>query len=366
MLTAGDAPIRLAFVAEGFADEHQGAFQAGVRGWLDQLWADPETIPGRAPQLYEAWTVFPHGQRGRTVDNDVDDTALGGRICEAEGWQGRLYSIDKDALALLERESGLDPVDAWVVVFADANARANTLNSFDAPFDGEAILTSVAENAWTLDHELGHALVSLADEYSKGEGAFDEDPVQDAVTSRPWLEHWALTHIANLTSDPLGRKWPGLALPPEPGGWAYDAGIYHPTASCRMLQSDRGGPFCPVCNREIDRWHAAVQGNDGPPDCDLTAHFGPDGGVLVEVHARDLDGVGIQVDGAIDDGPLWFDPTTLQQRFVDLAGDPTTERTLTATCTDTDGRWSAVRAWFPADAAPQDVIFERAGEAAAR
>jgi hypothetical protein len=356
----GGGPLRISFVAENFLEREEDNFTDRVDDWFQTLNEGPGTLISRAPELYEVYTVFPHDQgAGSAYDRDVDDTPLGGTICKKPDSSSRWFSIDDDALDFLSEQLDLPPEHTWVVVFGEGRGRAASQNPM--PGDGAAaIMVRKRDDVTVVDHELGHAIVGLADEYSEDRDRLVDDGPDDAVTSAVVMEHWALWHTPNLTSDPQGRKWEDVvSRAPEPGGWTFETGIFHPTDSCRMLNHRWADRFCPVCAREIDRFHASITGNDGPPECDLTAIPGGDGLFALEVHAFDFDGVDIWVTGDVEDGE--YAPTRggiRWQGFVTLVGDPTQPRRARLQCTDLEGEEVVVGVSFqPTDTGTEVQFF---------
>jgi hypothetical protein len=174
-------------------------------------------------------------------------------------------------------------------------------DSWDAAHGGKAMIgdasTSTSDFV-VMMHELGHTrtLGPLADEYSESK---DEDPAcagvlawddQSRATGPVTPEYPNGTPGAKTTlvgadgksldmpgmfcgpylgSEPVAantsknpKKWSSMKGPdgyplyaqiPEsgPAGSYWHRGIYHPTGSCRMLDSDSPVDYCPVCMRAV-------------------------------------------------------------------------------------------------------------------
>jgi hypothetical protein len=125
------------------------------------------------------------------------------------------------------------------------------------------------DDARVLDHELGHAVIGLEDEYTEDEA---RGCYSDAIADLP---PGAPQPFPNLSPHADGRDWNGLVSGAHLGGGAqFDACIFHPTTSCRMLGSTHDH-FCPVCNAAIHRALGRAAGELGnprlPPACVLTS-----------------------------------------------------------------------------------------------
>jgi len=311
VFTGGAPRLRIAFVPEGYDEAHLASFERRARALAEELVSDHEGVVGRRPDHVEILTVRAPSETDEVVDGDRDDTLLAG--CVMDDWGGGqepLLEIDEARARLLVQES-VGEVDVVIVLLRTSHGRANaryaprtatTLDERpDRPWvfadDYEATHVSVNGpsmallNAFsdvrTLDHELGHALVGLDDEYSDIDACMQ--PFFD-VSSEPG----GLPGVPNLTLSPVGEKWADLVDGADEGGSRLSRCVYHPPGSCRMQTSDADA-YCPVCARAIDRMHRALDDEQaGSPVCALSAssttlHPYRTGNDVVEVLVRDED-----------------------------------------------------------------------------
>lgn len=252
------AAYRIVFVPVGQSDDDLATFATQVETIAAELRNDPRTIVGRRPELFEL------SRATRAVRSDDGTWPCG----ELGGGEGRSLVVPRAITkALLEHMAGR----TVVVEVADLDgdfARANSDNSAElAAKEGVAVRIAKTDGAGVLDHELGHAIIGLGDEYTDA-GASGCYP--HAMLDLP---EGAPQPYPNLSAHADGRDWGGLVSGAEPGGEAlYDRCIYHPTNACRMLHSAHAG-FCPVCQNAIDHALAHAAGDEPlkPPSCVVTS-----------------------------------------------------------------------------------------------
>lgn len=288
------AAVDLVFVSEGFDEGSLDAYRARVASWLAALDADPGSIVGRDPARFNRYVVsIPTG--GDVTDDDLDDTALQGclqRDRQLPGGPALLTAHPR--LARFAARSHVPDADLVVVVQRTDHGRPNAPVSIDPDTDFGMIVLHLGSDARTLDHEMGHALVHLGDEYVEIDGCYADSGPLAPLPRSPGDWRTALAYTPNLTTDPTGARWSGLVVGALPGGARYARCVYHPTARCRMGDDDRA-PFCPVCDAAIDRvlrrYRDGVESR--PPLCAMTvvATLDAAAGVRVCPYARSYDGV---------------------------------------------------------------------------
>jgi hypothetical protein len=247
VLSAG----RIIFVPASWSDG-QAAFERDVGDLAAALRADADGIVGRAPELWTIESVFPVG----------NEPITGAYACRNSSDPGDIVRIDTGTAIALGSAGSKDVIVALV----GGTGRAHADHGYAAvnpPFDLVSpplvVLPLVGDRAAVLEHELGHALLFLADEYGSDPNC--SEGLQGGFNTLGDLD------APNLTVNPAGTKFLPLVQGSVPGGFpGYGACTFHPTASCRM--NDLAEPFCPVCAAARDDFVAARQGADhAPPLC---------------------------------------------------------------------------------------------------
>ena len=251
----------LVFLPEGYTEAELPAFHEHVRDLVADLWRDEGGIVQMARDMFDVHVVDVPSRTSLITDGERYNTALGG--CLAED----LLRADPDGRVDASRArlaaSNAPGADAVIVIFANGQPHANV-------FDGVVVL-STDDNAKTLTHELGHALYGLGDEYTETSACYYEERFSYETGPSDMLG------VANLTLDPYGRKWWSVHFGAIEGGRRYGDCIYHPTDSCRMLDS-QSDDFCHVCRAEIDKRIAMRRDpnlDDGPPLCEIASKVDP-------------------------------------------------------------------------------------------
>lgn len=243
--------VDLVFVSEGFDDDELAGFRRRVADWLAALDGDATTIVGRDPARFNRYAVsLP--TRGDPTDDVLSDTPLRGCLRrDALVGGGTPMLTAHPILARFAARAHVPEADIVVVVMNTDRGRANAPVMLEPGTEVGVVVVRRDVSARTLDHELGHALVHLGDEYEEVDACFDADPAPSAL---PRSEgDWALALTPNLTVDPRGARWAAWTAGAVEGGARYRRCVYHPTARCRMRDDLGDDPFCPVCNAAIDR-----------------------------------------------------------------------------------------------------------------
>lgn len=316
--------IDLVIVAEGFT---AGADQVAFNDWVDVEVMDrlfgPDSFFGEHANAFNVYRL-------NAVSQDSGVTRITGAVCPVCGHMQAWGTTDDSYPATEERctecdalmephinagdhrntaldvrrsgtwwrcwsEEGPDYYDRWEDVI-DAQADWADLVVILINEVGRAgcaapgwVRVSLGNDARTLEHELGHALGGLGDEYWT-----DDDGHDDVFTDEEPTDH-------NVTTDLDALKWgdfvdPSLDLPTsvQPGVFPdtvgafegakyHDSDVYRPADVCRMRDSKKANPFCPVCNNalreamdEADGF--TYSGNhvgdfDGDGKQDLLVHF---------------------------------------------------------------------------------------------
>ncbi len=274
-----DQAVDIVFVGDGFTRGQRRDFELKVDSLWSGMLADPQSIVGREPTVFNRHRVALVSSSWDVGDDDVEDTPLGGCLSAGEG--GPFLTSAGGAVRLAGNNA--PDADVVVVILNTLWGRANASLSFG--FEGETGQVNLHRgDSWkVLDHELGHALVGLQDEYSEGLGTMPAVPLPQ-WSSEPYDDLWP---VPNLTRDPTGARWAHHEPEMHEGGARYDSGVYHAFASCRMLASGSEN-YCPVCDEAVEAFIGDLLGrDDGPPRCVLTADETNDAALDVRLEGVD-------------------------------------------------------------------------------
>lgn len=323
-LSGAPDAIRVVFVGDGFGPGDREVYIRWVDRLIEGLLGDASTIVGRAPERF----AF------HRVDLFADDGAHLLGACAGDRSSGDVLKVDDRRVALASTAAG--PAQVVVVLVDTDGLRASAGGFVDAP----TVKLTRSDDFLVLDHELGHALVGLGDEYVDGSGRYT--PPAFAYSSWPHPEPYLTRDAPNLSIYGDGRRWAELADGARAGSGGYASGVYHPPYRCRMGAGE-ANRFCPVCDHAIDAWLA---GGEGPTTCEITVamedglhriHAGPPPGWPGRVEAT-LQG-GTRAGSVVGKGPRG----TVGMLAFDVDERSIAQR-LHARCVDEKGRttWRAV------------------------
>jgi hypothetical protein len=333
-----DANIRVLFVADGYGPDEGGDFFDDVASLWQAVGAHEDGIVGRSPALFRARAAFP------MVPAEAPGSAFAGCF-QTDALDGTtMLAVDLGAVD--DVTAANDAAADVVVVIVNAVGRANapygamTTESVSTATETTVVVRTTARKvvlsrtngADVLEHELGHAVVGLGDEYADVDACReDTDVFAGLVVSRNLPA--ADLDAPNLTLDPTGARWADIVDGAEEGGQRYGSCIYHPPhgdGGCRMEHSSSSA-WCPVCDAAITD---ALSVRAGLTVFDSTVcqiGAGP-GFVLAQVHGPDAPyRIDVDVVGLVAVG----DARTRQ--FVASASAPSGTRAQ-AVCTGAHGR----------------------------
>lgn len=263
--------VDVVFIPEGFAADELGDFHERVTSLLADLERDRGTIVGREPSLFNRYTLDLTSGAGTVSDADPRNTPLHGCFLRDElDHAGTPLLSSQPELAIFAAQRAVPSVDVVVVLFNTVRGRVNAPRTVEPHSPVGMVAINLDADARVLDHELGHALVHLGDEYTDLPGCFcaDLNPPPAPHSPGDWWN--SLEFVPNLTTDLTGARWRGLVSGALAGGRRYAGCVYHPTARCRM-GDDASQPFCPVCEaavaRTLRRYRDGI--DETPPACGL-------------------------------------------------------------------------------------------------
>jgi IgA Peptidase M64 len=342
--------VDLVFVPEGYAASELGDFHARVSSLLRDLEADRGSIVGRDPARFNRYVIDLIARQGVTVSDGAFDTPLRGCLGrDTITPAGTPLLVVNADLARFTARAHVPAADVVVVLMNHRGARANAprLRGFEEDL-GLALLGR-QHGARVLDHELGHALVHLSDEYVDGGDCWGEGSPPPGLARSPgdwWSE---LAESPNLTQDPSGARWSALVRGARAGGARHARCVYHPTDACRMGDDD-ARPFCPVCDDAIERLLRDVRAgvDNRAPRCGLYVAAqtvdgqrvvcpftrGPGGPVRIAVRGANDEAL---LDGVYDPAAVSLTPSITLGRGCVRIPPPSEERTLRVHCWSVTG-----------------------------
>ncbi len=288
--------------------------------------------------VYNFHVVDVVSETTEVADDDLDDTALGARAA------GREFITADQFRAALAALAAPD-VDVVYLVVNTNGGRANATFPSTLASGGTVRMPRDPRAA---SHELGHAVMRLADEY-----------VEDQVC-QPDFPAW---HIRNVTNDAECYRWSDIEGAQCVEGNLYcRRGFYRAAPDCLMRASGNTAP-CPVCRDTMERTllqrRTLTDHADPWPWIELPRE-GAEVRGRIEVRTSVWDDyvvrseVFLELDGAVvDRTPVdpWAAVTTLDTRR--LANGP---HTLVAVAVDAAGhdRRSLPRSFVVANGLPDD------------
>jgi hypothetical protein len=343
--------VDLVFVPEGYAASELDDFHARVTSLLRDLEGDPGSIVGRDPARFNRYVIDLVAPQGSTVIDGALDTPLQGCLGrDAITPSGTPLLVVSADLARFAARAHVPAADVVVVLMNHRGARANAPRMRGFEQDLGLALLGRQHDARVLDHELGHALVHLGDEYVDGGDCWGEGGAAPGVARSPG-DWWSdLAESPNLTQDPAGARWSALVRGARAGGARHARCVYHPTDACRM-GDDSARPFCPVCDDAIERVLRDVRAgvDNRAPRCGLYVAAravdgqlvvcpftrGPGGPVRIEV--RGMNGEAL-LDGVYDPTAVSLTPSlTLGRGCARVAAPASGEITLRVHCWSVTG-----------------------------
>lgn len=253
-----DASVRVLFVADGYGPDEGGAFFDDVESLWQAVRAHEDGIVGRSPALFRARAAFP------MVPADSAGTAFAGCF-QTDALDGTTM-LAVDLATVDDVTAANDAAADVVVVIVNAWGRANapygavTTEMVSTAQETTVVVRTTARKvvlsrtngADVLEHELGHAVVDLGDEYVDVDACHEHSDVFAGLEVSRNLPAADLD-APNLTLDETGARWADIVDGAEEGGQRYASCIYHPPhgdGSCRMEDSSSSS-WCPVCDAAI-------------------------------------------------------------------------------------------------------------------
>lgn len=279
-VTNAKNPVRILFLPEGFQQSELPKFRAAIATLLQQL--SNKAGFAEHPGMFEAYSVDIRSQ-----DSGISDPAAGiSRRTAFDVAFGNGVARPRRALLIspasrveigkyIARIVSRQKPDVVVYIantpeWAGATRGAATGNFASASRPAEMVITLANGNHNVLGHEMGHALLGLADEYSAPyvpppAGVSTSCAQRSFSALYPAVGSWSglqntSTNLARLPwADLLTTQRLPTPVPALPGvvgafeGADYcEKGVYRAQANCMMRVSSQ--PLCIVCQRQLQRF----------------------------------------------------------------------------------------------------------------
>jgi len=220
-----DVAIDIVLIGDGFLDV--ASWTVAADDAIARLLSGAAGYTTRVPGLINIHVVDVLSTTNQVGNADLTDTALGMNV------SGSFINADASRVNLAALNA--PDVDVVVTIANSGSGRANANYNTQLATGGVARLS---RDVSPINHELGHALFHLADEYIEA-GLCSGTPSEVSLI----LE-------ANVTTDPACFKFadaPGAGC--VEGGKYCGTGVFRSASGCMMRSS--GGAPCPACDHEI-------------------------------------------------------------------------------------------------------------------
>ena len=249
------AGVDLLFLAEGYTENQQDRFRRDARAIARSF----RSIYSRQRRYGGRFNIWLQNVRSRSsgiddprahrrADTAFDITFGSGDTPRRCVWFGT--AAGEEAARNLGRRTGADVV----VILSNTSEYGGCANN------GVFVVTHDGEAPWTVAHELGHALLGLADEYEDGECRHDAAP-NVAFSSRrgniPWGSQIGVG--VPLPTPESDLYWTTVGA--FEGAIYCESGAFRPQLNCLMRELHRG--FDRVCLGRLDRYMATLRKNAG-------------------------------------------------------------------------------------------------------
>lgn len=250
--------IDVVFVGDGFTPGLKSEWVQLVDALTRALTEPSDGFVTRRPKLFNFHRVDVASKTARVGNADRSDSALAGCVDIAN--TGNLVMDERLAglAALANVKADVD------VIVAVLRTNAGSPNASAGPIAEHPVFVRLNPlvSPSIVNHELGHALFHLGDEYG-GEAACFTPP---NLATYGTADH--LFDLPNVSMEETGKKWAAIHSGAKAGGLGYQYCVYAPGLPCLMNEGTL--PFCPVCSKAIDATLDAREGkNDGAPVCGI-------------------------------------------------------------------------------------------------
>jgi hypothetical protein len=233
LLVRGGHPraYSLVFVPIGFSSDEREEYRKQTARATARLRDDRLGLVGRRTELFDFYRV---------------DSFSGIRVSACVGTDGMIRTQDTAVRAAAR--AAVPQVDIVIAVVNALKGRAHS--AWPDAKRQPVVVVRAHDDTNVFEHELGHAVACLGDEYGPFVCSESErsDPFQAAFETEI-----APLAQANLSERSDGHEWQAVVPGAVPGGGGdLGACVYHPARSCRM-GDEKSGAFCPVCSAAIDR-----------------------------------------------------------------------------------------------------------------
>jgi len=235
--------VDVLFIPEGYTSGQLSDFDAVVDDRIREIQSRPDW--GQYNDTFNFW-AYEVASRDSGVDTEQRqvDSAFDYSVGPPQGQSRMRRPQTTDAGYRLVKQLGAQAgAEVTVVVINSPNIRSNGGN-------GVVNLAPDDRRPGVISHELGHAVLGLADEYSDGRGA---------------QCYWGDAPNVSMSADLSRLRWSDLVESNTPlptptrvdeigaySGAATCDQAYRPTLDCMMRSN--AAEVCPVCEREMQRY----------------------------------------------------------------------------------------------------------------
>jgi hypothetical protein len=250
--------IDVVFVGEGYPEAKLPEYRDLVAEMTRALTAPSDGFVARRPKLFNFYRVDVASKTTHVGNADRTDTALAGCVDIAN--TGNLVLGER--LAGLAATANVPGAIDVIVVVMRTNAGSPNASAGPMPEHPAFVRINPLVSGATLNHEFGHALFHLGDEYALEPACYTPPDLPAFMTEDYFFD------LPNVSSEDTGKKWAALYPGATAGGMGYRYCLYHPGPAC--LMNEGALPFCAVCSKAVDQTLDAREGkDDGPPRCGI-------------------------------------------------------------------------------------------------
>lgn len=243
---ARDEAINILFLPEGFQASEMDEFRSAALSMMEDMFAEKPTFE-RFEHRFNAWYMeIPSADSGVSLPAEGVDRTTAFEVAVDDRNIAKPSTLGRGAAGYLRMRRGMDV--AVLVANADRHRGVRIGNVIVVP--------NKPGRAATLAHELGHALVGLADEYTESSACTfvrrlrnRQRPNIDNTSNRDRLK-WS--HLID-SSTPIptdGSSSHGGDVGAFEGAGYCEDGWYRPQHTCLMRSS--GKTMCDVCRAELE------------------------------------------------------------------------------------------------------------------
>jgi len=248
------AGVDVLVLAEGYKNGQLGKFRSNAKS-IARSFRSIMSRQRRYGGRFNIWVQDVSSRSSGIDDPDKDrraDTAFDVSFGKGKSHRCTWFNTagGEKAARALGRKAGAD----IVVVLANTGGYGGCANN------GVFVITHDGDGPWTMAHELGHALLGLADEYDYGTCSHKGHPNVGFSSRRsriPW--NGSIGVGTPLPTPETNLYWTTVGA--FEGANYCRTGAFRPQLNCLMRELHRG--YCRICLGRLDRYLATLKKNAG-------------------------------------------------------------------------------------------------------